>query len=409
MATSAELMPGKITKVLMLSTFMGSLGGSLMPLLFNYSLVSERGVSVRAISAVLIAGPLGLLCGNRFFVPFTSRFSSKKLMMLGQLGFAASLIPALRGTDQAVLMSSMFSAFFFISLYLPARSEYIVLVGKRGCSIGAADFRSKLRFVSYLATGMASIIAVSAIFSLNGYLYLFSIVSNVCARILCALIISRLPNIDNQSTGEKQSLAFGRCSGSQIRSHYLFSRYGLITFVLCLIASVCGSFSFLLPLVFAEYSIAGSRAFPLILGAMTIFAGILHRNDILTNFASQKRLQAVKLCLFLSGMAFAVLYCSLSREFAAAIFVSILAVALLALCNVIAITVQWEYSYSIRSQDDTRLYEATDGFIQTIIGLVLPSGLSLLLSLFEIKVFMAIGVVLFVSALLLLGFRTRPA
>ncbi|MFV8382234.1 hypothetical protein [Corynebacterium hindlerae] len=97
------------------------------------------------------------------------------------------------------------------------------------------------------------------------------------------------------------------------------------------------------------------------------------------------------------------------REFAAAIFVSILAVALLALCNVIAITVQWEYSYSIRSQNDTKLYEATDGFIQTIIGLVLPSGLSLLLALLEIKVFMAIGVVLFVSALLLLGFRTRPA
>ncbi|MBP3088546.1 hypothetical protein EML15_05220 [Corynebacterium sp. sy017] len=85
-----------------------------MPFLFSFSLITERNFSLNAVSIILLAGPLGLLTGNRVLVPRTARFSPKTLMRIAHTGFAVSLSPII--VFQAIVQQLAFAYFFLSSL-----------------------------------------------------------------------------------------------------------------------------------------------------------------------------------------------------------------------------------------------------------------------------------------------------
>ncbi|MBP3088545.1 hypothetical protein EML15_05215 [Corynebacterium sp. sy017] len=263
--------------------------------------------------------------------------------------------------------------------------------------------------MSYAATGAASILAVLIISFCAGYVQLWALCSAIAARLICAALIARLPAIDSRGIspqGMSARAPVGK-DGSAIDNpksltetrNKVSTGYIFITICLFLISSLCGSFTFLLPLIAAKFSITGDKLYPILLGAMTIFAGILHRNKTVRNLALHKGRKAVTYCLLGAGIAFGALYYSLRTDTAISLLLSASAIIALTFCNVVVMSVQWEYSYRIRHQETTRMYEATDSLLQTSIGLCLPSSLSFLLGIFSLNIFLGIGLMFIGSAL----------
>ncbi|QPK79333.1 hypothetical protein G7Y31_00990 [Corynebacterium lizhenjunii] len=347
MAPSAELVTRKI---LAASAFLGGLGGSLMPLLFNYALVAEQGIPLHIVSVILLAGPCGLLLGNRAVLPRLSGLNAKVLMLMGHGSFAIALLPILLFSNSpVVIFLCLFTAFVGNSLYLPARSEYILFVGNSSGLSASVSFRGHLRFLTYFSTGIASVVAVAILYFQYGSILQLAVFVNVATRSVCALLISQLPRLHGSKGRQDEAGNAAETTDCNLPRPVVPKAYVATVAALILASALCGSYVVALPLVVAQLNVEGGEIYPLLLGAMTILAAFLHRNETLKHYASQHQSVTLTTSVWGSALAFLILFGSLAIEHAGSLVLTAASISMLTVCNVAIVTLHWEYSYQMPS------------------------------------------------------------
>lgn len=381
----------------------------MMTYLFSYALITEAGFPLQKISLVLLAGPVGMLLGNRLLLPRLTHWPAKRIMLFSHVGFALSLTPILlTGSQFLVILGSLFCAFLLGSCYLPARSEYILAV--KNAESGSHNFRASLRSWTYFATGFSALLSSLLLLLNPENLHMLVVLANVITRLASGALVFFLPPVAVKPHDEKPhdapaddtDNASGTSGTAPPAESINIGRYTMISSSLVLFAALSGSFTFLVPLIFAQsHHAAGNHAeanyYPIILGIMTVLAGFLHRSKRLSEYVSQKFRNALITAGLGSGTAFLFLFLLLSSDRGVFLGLACLILLALTLANVTFTTLQWEYSYSRRHGGNTRRLEAIDNFAQTAISLAVPSVLTSALGLFSFTLFAGLGAFLLVG------------